>query len=234
MVIANRFRTEQDLPILSFNFSDVISGAGYVTFYPWIGLDASGLTYGMSTNQVPSLITGNFGTAPADRVDYLETLTTFTTTAGTFTHTYTSEEFNKPAIIQGDLIVEIPINIEVNVSDQDVDFFTIITLYTHDGTSATQIATITQATKNNDTGEAVIGIIPGILSIPKTKINVGDKIQVKIDVECQRTAGSNTNDPQRFYIGHDPLNRDGSGLVPSTNANTRTQMKVNVPFRITE
>lgn len=232
MGIPIKYRKKETRNIISYSFTDIVSGFGYVTFYPYVTVDDTALIYKMSTNQIPSLITSNFGNAPNDRLDYIESITNFTGTAGSFEQKFESEEFNKPQSIEGDLIIEIPFAGEVNVSDQVFTFNSVITLFTYNGTTETQVATITTTTRTNDTGETITGIIPVVLTIPRTWIGIGWTIRCNIKVTCQRTSGSSTNDPQRFYIGHDPLNRDGAGLVPSVNAHTRTQMKVNIPFRV--
>ena len=76
-------------------------------------------------------------------------------------------------------------------------------------------------------GEVVVGAKTTLLAIPCTQTNIkqGDKIHLIITLKKQA--------PSNYaYLGTDPQNRDGAGLVPSTDTDITTKLLVYIPFRI--
>lgn len=102
-----------------------------------------------------------------------------------------------------------------------------------DGSAETEIASVDLevATVHNDTQSKLF-----LLSLPITTpvhFAVGDILRLTVMGYYKKTEVGTGGGTGRITFGHDPQNRDGSYIIPSTDAPpSTTQLKIWVPFKI--
>lgn len=209
------FPEEVSPNIASYNWTDIANGVGQAKFYMCDGINASGATY---------LLTSN--------VFYANTIETSTTTSsGTFTDilnkTYSAAAFTQPRDCEGTAYFHGCVNFNPDVGDDVGAYYLIITLYKN----TTSIGTVTTATQTSAAGTSLPTefIVP--ITITRTHFAIGDVFKCLVNCYVKKVSGSGA--ALEFGIGHDPQNRDGTYLTPSSNTNHFTTMEINLPTIIT-
>lgn len=201
MGVPRTYRKSQERIIASFNYNDIASGAGFVSFYPTITKDNSGTQY-LLTN---------------DTSIYSTVIETTRITDGTTTLNFDTSPFNLPRTISGTAIA----NIGVEVSNTNSGEGYSIQIQRWDGSSATNISS--EITTINSADAGVGTVASNQIPCTQTLIKKGEQLRIVLKV-IVISPGTST-------IGHDPRNRDGTILTPTTD-NSITSSVIKIPFKI--
>lgn len=199
--------------IPTYQWEDVSDGAGLVSFYCTFGTD--------NTADTPILSTQQFYSAQ------IETSTAMTSSsyAEVFNKTFVLGAFNKSQIVKGTAYLSCCTTQDPGDSSVSATHYLVVTIYKN----STSIGTLTTAEQSSVVGVSKTKnwLIP--ISLTTTNFKVGDQLKVKVEMYGKRTAGGAN---AIFAIGHDPQNRNGSYLTPSTVTDEYTKMMVHIPFKI--
>lgn len=158
MALPEPFTTAPDA-IATFDYQDIESGLGYVTFYAMATSLAAGTEYVLS-----------------DDTEYADPIWTERSTAGTTTLTFDSSEFNFPRSVRGTAIFSCGVggnNMDIDVTAQ---------LQKWNGSSATNISSvITAATYAAGAGTAKMIL----LQLPCTETLISEGEQLRLVVTLQ-------------------------------------------------
>lgn len=218
------FPPTQPKGIISTEFSDQLTGISHKNFYAYVTRDNSGLVYKMSPNIVPSKSENTTTTYKAHVEAY---------TSGSGSTTLTIPQFESPPMVQsalldGEFEAVFGVTSSANGGATITYGFT-VTVSKYDGTTETQLGTITTGTVTTLAATSINDIVTVPITLTKTKLNVGDTLRVDVVGNFDSSTGT-----QDYVIGHDPLDRDGIFLTPSSNSFEQTQMIFKFPFRVFE
>ena len=210
--------------IASFDYYDIAEGTGIKAFYLGVSEDDSGNDYHLVTQELYS-----------DEID-----TAITTFDGT---TYDKEldldfdlaAFNMPKTIKGTGYIQFSeYELTTCSAGQSVNGYFVFKLRKWDGTTETEIASATSKTygfgyETTPTARTETGFIP--ITIPETPFAPGE--QLRLTMECWTKTINETGGSGTFAIGHDPKNRDGTYIKPSTDdPESVTKTTFFCPFKI--
>jgi hypothetical protein len=201
--------------IASYNWFDISQGLGYVNYYGYTSdtPTASGALYSLTTNSdvysstIESRKTSGLSTAD----QYMEL-------------TFDAPSFAQPKIIKGSAILTLS-HSSVLTSSSSADYIQ-AALQKWDGTTATNISIVSGAASTT-TGLVRENTSTLLIPIPRTGIGVGESI--RLNIKKILTTGSST---EFFAIAHDPKDRDGNYITPSTDTTSTTKLILSVPFEI--
>ena len=214
MVIPITYRKNTEGVLTSYNYVDIESGLGYVTFYPV----KTSNSWTLSDRVLKSE-----GTESSWDVTYNSN--TYTSSGALYT--FNTSTFNLPKIVKGTAYVEIDHYYKCNSTADLVDFahsFAILKNGSVIGFSS-GAAYQSLATGATSSGSLLIGI-----DIPETNFKRGDYLGIAIR-PVGRTQSAGTSGSMLFSLGNDPYDRDGTYLKPSTTERS-TIFKVDIPFKI--
>lgn len=214
--IPNTFAVAPEANPAVYNWTDVNEGTGLVSYYGFQWADDSSTYYGMTAQS--SFWSKAIETTAQATGSY----------ADVFNQDFYSGEFTRPVVMRGTAWMQIPWAIEPDVSDDVTKSKATVTVYHYDGTTSTQIGTATTNEYTSAVGTQILVVTALKVDITQKAFNVGDSIRVNVQVQFYKSAGSGT---PVAAVGHDPRNRDGTGITPSTESVT-TQMVFHLPFRI--
>lgn len=203
--------------IASYNFSEIVSGLGYIDFYLFSYQNETGDTeYGLGEQQVYSEEISDVGRFTNNDPWPYQTL---------IEKTFSTSPFNEQRTISGDILISFYLWI-LGGSGSPSENIT-VKLYDYDGTTQTEVASYSlDGVDYSDTnGNQMTIRLP---SIERT-IKRGNKLQLYIHVEYRREDNTNID---AVEIAYDPQNRDGENITPSTNSDLTTQSKISIPFQI--
>ena len=141
MGVSRTYRKSAERAIASYSFTDIVTGTGIVTFYPFVGRDNSAAIYRMdSTAQYSELIEKTFGLTEND------------TPARYVNISWDTKKYNLAQTLRGTALFTLPTEINPRLSNQVWNSYWIVTVYTWDGTTETEIATITSDTFTAEAG----------------------------------------------------------------------------------
>lgn len=186
----------------SYDWQDIASGSGYITFYGTADKNASGTSYGLIEETVYS---NPYYTAVAQGntsdVDYDIT-------------------FNSPRTIEGNCYCNVTFGVKNNSAPESATIEW--ELYKVVGVTETLIGEITSETLtiNNDTDVYACTTQLLKISASKTTFGVGDKLRMTMKL----VAGASDGSAGAIYY-HDPAGRTDAGA-------TTTQLSYHIPFRI--
>ncbi len=209
MTLQKTFRKQGESAIASYSFSELVSGLGFIKFYLAATEGDSGASYILTEQQIYSF----WGDTR-----YVETALT---TNSTSTNTFLSSVFNLPRVVNG--VAILTIGFDYDTSSPGSAGSITATLSKFDGTTTTPLATavsqtISMAARN--------GTWTFRLPLTQTIIKKGEQLKLVIFVD-------HNGGTDRFTAyGHDPQNRDGAKITPSTNANSITSSNLLIPFKI--
>lgn len=191
--------------VASYNYEDIADGRGLKTLYGYVSVVSGGT---VSYNLDPFIVASSY-------IDLDEVGITSDTTL-----TFYTGSFNKPRVMQGRFFLTF-----CHKTSANANHHVTVKLYHYDGTTSTQLgSTWTGVTFNNTNAHVETAMID--VDTP-VKFKLGDKIKIEIAVDLNAAA--------TWWMGTDPLNRDGVGaneIKPSTDENATTQLVVRAPFRI--
>ena len=201
--------------LATFNFSEVISGTGFQTFYGFNSELTGGLDYHLGESIGFSEATGRSAQAVAGGP-----------TTATIDLDFDTSTFNSPRILEGVGIVSLGWGLISNSSGGG-NANVVVTIKKNDST----IVSATSATVSFSGGNTKTQIEVMPLTVPLTRFEIGDTLRLTVLVTLNITGGSGTVD---LMFGHDPKDRDFAVLTPSSNANETTQIIFKAPFKITD
>jgi hypothetical protein len=189
--------------IASYNYTDLEDGSGTVPYYSFQSSDTSGDTYHLAKDN------------PYGVKSHL--LTTTNPTEWNFN----TGAFNTPRVINGTL----SLNFMTHVTDggaltQPVRMT--IKLYRVRSAAETQIGS-TWVSQNLTIGD----VTPLLAKIPIVNAKFRRNDSLRFEFTASWASGIAT-----FEFGIDPQNRDGSNILPATNASHFTTNIAQIPFRI--
>ena len=201
--------------IASYNFTDIASGTGYVTFF---GIEYEDDTHGLSPNQVTSeeyrsASTGTGGTALREEFDF------------------DTEAFNLPRHVKGDLLVtEAYACSEAGTPNTTV--FTKVRIF-HVASDSTETEIGTQITTDTITSSSDANLKLGKRTTIKFTVDKlfkkGEKLRVNIEVH-----GSGGSGNSRYYLYH---SGDNKGTGPTEDDSNEfivvdPNLIISIPFEI--
>lgn len=221
------YRKTQEAAIASFNFTDIASATGYITYYG--GSTSSGATvlnYALSNNIFY-----------AHRV-----MTRSTTNSITFTKTHDLDfdiQFKLPQTVRGNIIANIPVMIYApGVTGFDCFVHPYVRLRKWDGATETEIAGISGGTLNFSVASVntyLNGVAGVSLQVPQTLYKKNETLRMTIEL-WTRSDGANTI---ASFVGHDPKNRATTGYDTAETGGTAntfgtepSNLIIHVPFKL--
>jgi len=214
MVVPIRFPSKPPEAVASFNWEDIAEGTGIIVFYAFATDSDSGLEYHL-TNQ-PTIYSSK-----------IESATTSGNTES-LDLDFDLSQFNSPRIVEGTALISFTMTGTAGVG---TTCETTATVYIRkwDGTTETNLVSDTSpllVAVNNTVKELVT--MP--LTVPRTQFAKGDTLRLTFVLTTVKSAGGNSI---QGAFGHDPRNRDGTIIIPSTDdPDTITSLILNMPFDI--
>ena len=221
MAVPVKYRSGGGKVIASYNWVDISDGTGMVGLNGLIMKNSSGEYEKLSTEDLHSYkieTTGTTSNAAYTKIIDLD---------------FDLSEFNTSKVISGTAIFELCLNVVTTgagSSGDKVNGYVKIIVKKWDGTTETEIANVQSGTVSSvfdDGGNSKIIITD--LDIPSTTFSKGDILRITLE------GWGNAEDTKdcQITIGHDPLNRDGTYIIPSTDdPTTITTFKSYIPFKI--
>ena len=195
-------------PLANYNYIDIASGEGIVTFQGFASTDSAGTTYHLSANPIKSK------GASTSHVK--------NSSSETFTYTFDASAFNLPRTLKGTAAVSFQFGVHGASVGDAVSRIT-ITIQHWDGTTATDIGTkisetITQSAAAWMANDAIL-----LIDLTEKHFAAGETLRIKVEHYCSSSGVSNKD----FYFSHDPLN-----AASSASATAQSQFKINFPFKL--
>lgn len=213
MVLPRVFSNDRERVIASFNIIDIIQGQGIVKYYLFQGETDSDIIRGASNDSVKrsKAVERLSGMGPGDASQISD---------------YDVGQFNAGATIEGTAYAQGSFSvIETSGSGGSGDVSIKVQIIKVSGGGETLIGEA-ESQSISTPSSLVVGnfLIP--LTIPKTTFKAGDKLRFRVSII--KTGGASGVE---IAYGIDPLNRDGTRLVPSTTDVTTTT-RIDTPFKI--
>jgi len=210
MVVPITFRGTGERAVASYNYENLAEGTGVVTYY-------------LSTTNAGSFLNSNALISTDIEFDHLISNAAPATLQATYN--FDLPAFNLPKNLRGTGALEIATGLNSNDGVGRNGYIT-ATLYKYSNAVETSIVTF-----NTFNGGATDYRMSKAYSfvIPTTHFKKGDILRLKLEVYGNvRTATGNTH----FFFGCDPLNRDGTWLIPSTDIDVSTKSRLFIPYNI--
>ena len=220
MGIPRIYRKSRENTVLNYDFADIAEGTGIVLFYGYVDADATGNNYKFSTRLFDSRLIESNDSG------------TWTTTAFVkdLDIDFDLGEQTVSRVIQGKATIETAWDFEKTAGGNDIQGYIKYILKRVRGGAETIIGTGQSETFSvMVTGTHDKRIVLINIDVTKTSLKKGDMLRLTQEGWGRiNVVGNSTG---KFTIVHDPLNRDGTVITPTTDDRT-TQLKVYMPFRI--
>ncbi len=210
------FPVPAEAAIVTFDAVDFAEGSGIVKFWLFASKLVGGLDYHLGREVVYSggavNVTGSVDTKVSSptNIDIDFDLTTF----------------NLPRTIEGTATLQIGHAAEASGGGNEVGSTITARIRKWDGTTETEIAN--SVSEEISSSAVIINRIHNMpIVIPRTHFKIGETLRLSLDVTSRIIGGGGGV----VGIGHDPQNRDGIFITPSTQANI-TATFILMPFRI--
>lgn len=216
MTIPVRFRTASP-QIASYDFFDIVSQTGYVTFYGNLVKDSSGTKYILDRNQIQ---------VHQDNDTNLDVIGATRVMKSTNTTMNFDMVFTKPFLMDGLSWLQCSMSVYSNYSSSETFTATITyKLYHIDvDSNATQIgSTITQDTSSPGNLVTQYSGFTGEIDIDNQLFKKGETLRVQIDLAC----GNSSNANSRAYLYH-----DATGTLSIGSTILDSAVKFFAPLRI--
>lgn len=210
-----KFTTTGELPLASYEWTDIIDGTGQVGFY----------FAQTRTNETDDYIltTKDFYSHTIEDVAS-GAVQAYTTKVD---HDYDLAPFNKPQVIEGKGYIEFSYLRTAPDSGTIIDIDFKVRKWNSTTSTETEIVTIQGVRKSNEV--AGIETYLNEFTMPRTSFSKGEQLRVTLVI----STGCDTSQNVICAIGTDPKNRDGTYINPSTDdPETITKTKIYFPFRI--
>lgn len=195
--------------IATFDFIDIADGTGKSTLHGLSNTTSTGTTYELdsgspysSTIETSAIGTATTFTKIIDKDFDMATFNTSRTLLGTSTFQLCAEIDESGTGSAGDIL----------------SAYIVIKVRKWDGTTETEIASVQSQTMvvTVGTNDPLTTILSMPLEISSTGFKAGETLRVTVEGWGKATGGATVKDI-RLTIGHDPINRDGTYIVPSTD-----------------
>jgi hypothetical protein len=202
----------QPSAIASYDYMDLAQNTGIKLFYVAAEANSGGTEYFLTGEQVYSSsieVTGG-ATASSNFIKMIDISADLSA-------------FNAPAILRGTAVFVLCID-NVRVGGTDEFSYVVINVQKWDGTTATTIGTVTSETISGATDYKILCVRA---DITKTSFKKGENLRINIEGWTKVTGGGTNT----LTMGIDPMNRDGTAIIPSTDSPaSTTQIKCWIPF----
>lgn len=228
MAVPTIFSERSSKPIATYNYTDFSEGVGVVEFYAGQTKDSSSTKGRLDRNVFrPCGVYRSTRVACSDAAFTKKIDLDFDTST-----------LNIPKSLQGTFMATVPLTINGKWSDDNAQAYLVVNLIKvgTDGTTETNILTITSATIDNSGTLHDNKYITFTGQVPLTFINTGEKIRITVEVWGKWISG--TSGVIGLMTAYDPYNAEvpaigtASSSEYCTFAAGYTQMQFFVPFRI--
>ncbi len=199
--------------IATYNFTDVAEGTGIVEFNAFMDTDDSGNNYRLSEKVFFS--SNNDITDQTISIEEEVQLGNNQPLTKLYDKDFDLSPFNFPKDVRGTAFFQC--GIFHSTSGPGIAYL-VVKLKKGD-------AVIASVQSHNFLGATNVQVVGLHFTVPRTHYEIGDPLRMTVEL-WMTTPSANTN---TLAIGHDPINRDGTRLLP-TSADIITQMKLYVPF----
>lgn len=216
-MLNNKYQT-QPSTIATYNYTDIAEGTGIQLFYGFGYYNQAGtLVYGLgkSTDYSETIETSS---APDDTGNYSKVIDL----------DFDLNAFNLPQTARG--TAQVNLTQFAGYGGYDMANYIIARIRKWDGTTETEVASGQSAgiTTSSNTIKKVRTIR---FTVPKTHYKKGDILRLTIELWAKTQSAGYINSTAAF--GHDPENRDGALIIPSTDdPRTTTKLLFYCPFNI--
>lgn len=214
------FSPQGEGSIASYNWIDIGEGTGIVKFYGFALEDSTGLSYGLSTNPFYSA-----------KIETYSNTTASTSYAKMFDLDFDLSAFNLPKIIEGTATINYfhYHNAGSSGSAGGTSKF-VFQIRKWDGASEIDIISVTGpevASSGTNNIERELECVE--VAIPKTHFKKGETLRISVECWLKKTGDGSGY----VYFGHDPQNRDGTYIKPSSDDPTSiSKLEIFIPFNL--
>ena len=216
-MLSKKYQSQENV-IATYDYTDIAEGTGIQIFH--------GFTYTSLADISVNVYALGKSTEYSSLIE-----TTFASTATTtkvFDETFDSLSFNTPRTMKGTAQINLGQVSVINVTGTDEQSLVIKIIKVSGGTPA-EIVSVTKSMSLATGTHKMVHTIRAV--VPATHFKIGDVLRFTIEL-YSNLEGTGTVTGTN-YIGHDPENRDGTGIVPSTDdPRTITMLKFHCPFLI--
>jgi len=217
--------------VASYDWTDVASGTGMITFYLGGLKDSTGIGYILYENVfIPNKERNTTSFNSQGRFTRVETdVAVFTKVIDL---SFDLSSFNTPRTLGGTCLFEIPCSSDILSSDRATEHYIICKVQN----STTVLLTSQSATRAPGTGVSEQEYFCWRGTLPQSNFKRGETLRLVVEVWGRRSAGGSEN--VAFMLGHDPLNDecpliDTSSAIKKVNiADGKSQAKVTIPFKL--
>jgi len=217
MPLPYNYRKSSEAGIATYDFYDFAEGTGYVTFYGAITRSAT--------------LSGAILVTDIINSDVVESRAAVAATSATKVFDKDFDlTFNSPKIVKGKLYADIPAKTSVETTGYDYNIYLKTLIRKWDGTTETEIASETSATRTeNDGGINHESRFLITVPIPITKFKKGETLRITIEAYAWKSGEEGNS---WWAVGHDPASRQTTYTADGKThfLGTNTQMKIAVPF----
>lgn len=209
------FPIPAETSIVSYDFYDIAEGTGIKMFY----LAAVNGDNILTTNQIYSNSIELSSGSHSLTTDYVKNQDV----------DFDLSSFNTPRVITGTAYMNFTCHI-YKAGSQVVTAKWIIKVRKWDGTTETEIgsAETTELASSTASDHYILTALE--IPLTETNFNVGDVLRVTVEGWDKEASADSTN---ILIIGQDPMNRDGTYIIPSTDSPVSiTQSKIWIPFKV--
>lgn len=208
--------------LINYTWTDVADGTGVISFKGYVTETSGALTYHLGTADYYS------------DEDYIEAV--YTTSSQTFTKAgdddFDLTSFNNPRTIKGTAIVNFTGWVSVSRDGLSNGYaYFILKVRKWDGTTETEIANVTTETIETNLLAGINEVFCVPITLSETSFKKGETLRLTIETWLRNDTGS--GDSTAGGYGHDPQNRDGTYISPSTDDPASiTKLDFNCPFEV--
>lgn len=207
----------QPTAIASYDYTDIANGTG-VNILNGFEYALSGSTlYGLS-DQTPYSYEVEKNIAAASIPD--------TTYGSILDLDFDLTSFNTPRTIKGKAIVSVPVKIK-NTEDKTYGCYVIARIRKWDGSTETEIANATSPNVETSNFLSKSSVLAIPVTIPETFFKEGEILRLTLNFWGYKQSGATGT----MHMGIDPMNRDGTGIVPGTDL-IPTKLEFHCPFEL--
>lgn len=211
MPIPINYRKSSESSIASYDYFDIAEGTGIVIFYLYNSYSIGRLDRNILTSSVMEVVVTS----------------TSATLVLAATHNFDSLVFNLPKSITGTALLSLSSGLDGVNTGAGRQGYAVVTLQKISNAIITDIGTCTTIDYGANAGEQTY-----VYEMPLTNTHLAKGDQLRLRFQIYMKARTSDNAAVKWFYGEDPLNRDGTYLTPSTDANTFTNSKLHIPFKL--
>lgn len=215
MVLNQKYQT-QPTAIASYDYTDIAEGTGTVVYYGFQDEDSVGVSYNLS-NQL------FYSSAIETTVD----ITQYSNFSASTDYDFDLTGFNTPKRIKGTARIQQGIALGGR-ADEHAWMYLTYNIIHYDGTTETIIGTNTSETFETTSATITPNIVNLPITLTETSFKKGDILRVEEKIFISGAGFTNVGEA---YIAHDPQNRDGTAVIPSTD-DVISRFEVHVPYNL--